>query len=908
MWVRRRIGVELAVCALGSLTLSGCAERPEREGTKAETHALSAPPVVSGPFDVERYPRDWDERAPGEFELGCGVMRCLAVHKSSSTGGHLVATRISIAGSLMDEPRIVLGEDEEVVGVAGCDDEFLVASTSGGTLRYRRIRGSDGRILSDDPTSRLPAEPPLQMVSTGASILILTRSGDDVAAQVFDANLEPAGDPAVLPAFSYLSSGAVPGDGQYLVASYGEAARIDEASGALLDSPPILFSRYNSGPYNRARGVYKDGVYQLAWAGGAIFGARIDAATGTPLDPDDTFNEVSGVKLLRTVNANLTSYFDVDLISDNVVVTYGYTNRDLEAIRVDVATGLAVDATAADLGLLAPAIGDGYPTFSVHGLGERAFLVNDATYLRTGIGYDDNRVVRFADDRSVAKTSYPRYSPRIASNGSTYLAVFERASTAYPSNPREIVATRVDPATGVYLDDPPLSLGVGEDVGVASDGTDYLVFYLEWREGVLHYHTRKVLADGTLRPEHLGRLEDSGSFLDTELTWNGTYYGAHFRAMTARFDTDGELVLPDDFVSGDRIGRLLGSGFSDDRAALAADTTPPPDMRTFLYVGSGSSVVSDVTAVRVRSLTGAMLGSTTVAPGHWSPVAASDGTRALVVSQPRNTSEWSGRFVDFVTGLPIEGTEKSLPDLTGKSVRRAFFDGTNFGITAMLGGDPLSVRLFRYTPELERVPGDPAEGTLLTHFDGNLHDQGIGFAQPGRGALAYGAYDLERLGFAVKLTFFNTDGSEPPQPPDPGTGGSGGADSGSAGAGSGDAGEPGGDAGGMTNGDAGSDGSDAGGTSSTTGGRSTGGSASTTGGTSSDGGADARGGTDGAGRPGSGEGGAAGEPGGNGGKNSRSGGGDDAGCGCRAGAPAHTRGAWLAFLMLAALASFRRGR
>jgi hypothetical protein len=104
-------------------------------------------------------------------------------------------------------------------------------------------------------------------------------------------------------------------------------------------------------------------------------------------------------------------------------------------------------------------------------------------------------------------------------------------------------------------------------------------------------------------------------------------------------------------------------------------------------------------------------------------------------------------------------------------VRRAFFDDGTFGVTAMTAGEPLSVRLFRYTPELERVPGDPADGTLLTHFDGNLHDHGVAFAAEGRGAFTYGAYDLDRLGLAIKLSFVNTDGSAPPDPPDPGSGG-----------------------------------------------------------------------------------------------------------------------------------------
>lgn len=904
MWVRR-IGAGLVTCALGLLTLSSCAERSERSVARMERAGLSAAPVVSGPFDIERYPQDWDERAPGEFELGCGTMRCLAVHLASGAGSHLVATRISIAGQILDAPRIVLGQNETVLGVVGRDDEFLVASTSGGGVRYRHIRGSDGAILSDDPTPRLPASPPVQMVSTGTTVLILTNDDAGVAAQVFDASLEPVAEPVILAGFSSLSTGGIPGDGQYLVASYGDAARIDETTGASLDSPPILFSRYNTGTGRRARGVYQDGVYQLAWAGGrGVYGARIDAATGEPLDPDDTFNETSGVKLLREVNANLTSEFDVDLVSDNVVVTYGYTSRTLEAIRVDVSTGLPVDTTAANLGLLAPAIVD-YPTFSMHGLGERAFLVNDATYLRTGTGYDDNRVVRFAEDRSIAKTSYPRYSPRLASNGSTYLAVFERASTAYPSNPREIVATRVDPATGAYLDDPPILVGIGEDAGVASDGTDYLVLSLGWESGELRYWTRKLLADGTLLPARAGRLEDSGSWLDIELTWNGTYYGAQFRSMAARFDADGEIVLPE---AGGAYAPLLGSGFGDQRAAVVADTMPAADMRTFLYVGSGSSIVSDVTGVRVRALTGAVLGSTTIAAGHWNPVATSDGTRALVVSQDRETNEWWGRFVDFVTGLPIEGSAKLLPDLTDTSVARVFFDDGTFGVTALLEGPPRSVHLFRYTQELERVAGDPAEGTPLTHFDGNLHDHSAALAANGRGAFAYGADDLDRLGLAVKLSFFSTDGSAPPEPP---VGGEGGAGSGAAGSGSGDAGETGMSAGGTPNGDAGNDGVGAGGApdgsaGSPSAGNTSGGSSGASGGAS--GSANATGGSNNAGAPGSDEGGTAGAAAGSAGRaGSGDRGGDDAGCGCRAGATARPTGSLLVAFALSLLALVRTG-
>ncbi|AUX20502.1 uncharacterized protein SOCEGT47_009740 [Sorangium cellulosum] len=758
--------------------MTGCGtERQQPTGEAAAALEVR----VSGPFDAEPYPTDFYPVPPGTFKLACGSQRCLAVHKLSSSSSAVLATRVDGTGALVDMPRIRLGVAELVLGVLARDDEFLVVTARDQPdpdVRYHRIRGSDGRVL-EDPTPRLPAAPPTHMAAAGASYLFLVRTaGSEREARLYDAELNPVGDPVILP--SSLARSLTPGEGQYLVAGYGQALRISEATGAALDPAPIEFSRYNGS--DSPLGVYKDGVYQLVWADqSAVYGSRIDAATGEPLDPDDTFNELSGVKVIRRLEHRLTGKFDVTIIGGDVVASWGEDLSEVHAQRIDLTTGLPVGSRPTLLAYIPQTLYN-YPTLDFQTLGDSVFFVNNETFLRPGTRSADERIATFGQDRDVAFRSRARYAPAVASNGNGYLVVFERRSPEDGQAP-EILATRIDPATGAYLDDPPLAIGVGWTPTVSSDGGSYLVMWSSSDARGTSSHARQVRADGTLGVEKRWLVFDSGQTFKTQVTWNGSYYGVAWGSRHGRLDNDGDLVAPDPLPAGESAIRGFGVRWhpevSNSRPRVVADHALPPERRTFLYVGEAEAsgrITPDVVAVRVRSRTGALLGSTLIAEKHATPFAASDGTRLAVISRDLDTGDWEGVFVDAESGLPVAGTEKVLVrGAADRAVSEFFFDGEAFCVVLYQGEDSgSSLRLRRFDGALDPVEGDVADGARVTFSASRGWDFGVASSGNARGLLAYSQSDIDRLGTAIRLSFFAADGSMPPEPPVSGAGGAGG--------------------------------------------------------------------------------------------------------------------------------------
>ncbi|WP_437278663.1 hypothetical protein WME90_46885 [Sorangium sp. So ce375] len=761
------------------LATMGCgADR--QEPTAQAASALEV--RVSGPFDVEDYPTDFDLSHPGPFKFACGSQRCLAAYRFSTTGAYVLATRIDGTGAFVDTPRIRLGRGESVLKVVARADEFLVVTVRDhpdNSVHYYRIRGSDGRVL-DDPTPRLPAVAPTLVAATDASYLFLTPSaGSESEVRLYDAELNPVGDPVIFPLTPTLMDDLIPGEGQYLVVGYGNALRISEATGAALDPAPFVISRYSQGYSRLTRGVYKDGVYQLVWAvADVVQGSRIHAATGEVLDPDDTFNELTGAKLLRTLrNTVTTGVVDVTNLGGDVVASWGYDARKVDAIRVDLTTGLPINGTSPRTIAfeLAPAILH-YPTFELHPLGESVFLVNDDTFLRTGrvqAGYPTS----FGPDRVVSFRTYPRMDPAVASNGNGSLVVFSRESRTLEYG-YEILATRIDPATGAYLDDPPLPIGIGYDPTVSSDGSSYLVLWRAPVAGGTRYRAREVRATGTLGVEKAGVAYDTGNSARAQVTWGGSYYGVAWNGYHARFDSDGDVVAPDPLPAGESRIRSLGVTWKS-APRVAADYALPPERRTFLYVGTVErDLITSVAAVRVRSQTGSLLRSTVIAENHTAPIVASDGTRIAVISRDVGTGDWEGVFVDAESGLPVAGTEKVLVTAAADRTVSAFlFDGEAFCVVVRgpdEDGSGFSLRLRRFDRALDPIEGDAADGGRITFNNQGFSSAVVASTGNARGIVAYQTSDIDRLGTAIKLNLFTADGTMPPEPSSSGAGGAGG--------------------------------------------------------------------------------------------------------------------------------------
>ncbi|MGK4007182.1 hypothetical protein WMF31_31460 [Sorangium sp. So ce1036] len=764
-------------CLSAALAMTGCGT--ERQQPTAEA-AAALEVRVSGPFDAEPYPTDFYPVPPGTFKLACGSHRCLAVHKLSSSSSTVLATRVDGTGALVDTPRIRLGVAELVLGVLARDDEFLVVTARDRPdpdVRYHRIRGSDGRVL-EDPTPRLPAVPPAHMATTGASYLFLVpTAGSEREARLYDAELNPVGDPVILP--SSLARSLTPGAGQYLVAGYGQALRISEATGAALDPAPIEFSRYNGS--DSPLGVYKDGVYQLVWADqSAVYGSRIDAATGEPLDPDDTFNELSGVKVIRRLEHRLTGKFDVTIIGGDVVASWGEDLSEVHAQRIDLTTGLPIGSRPTLLAYIPQTLYN-YPTLDFQTLGDSVSSSTtrpSCARARAPPMSASRRSARTGTWLSGAAPAMRRRSPRTA------MATSWCSSGARPRTGRRRRSwRRASIRRPARTSTPPLAIGVGWTPTVSSDGSSYLVMWSSSDARGTSSHARQVRADGTLGAEKRWLVFDSGQTFKTQVTWSGSYYGVAWGSRHGRLDNDGDLVAPDPLPAGESAIRGFGVRWhrevSNSRPRVVADYALPPERRTFLYVGEAEAsgrITPDVVAVRVRSRTGALLGGTLIAEKHATPFAASDGTRLAVISRDLDTGDCEGVFVDAESGLPVAGTEKVLVrGAADRAVSEFFFDGEAFCVVLYQGEDSgSSLRLRRFDRALDPVKGDVADGARVTFSASRGWDFGVASSGNARGLLAYSRSDVDRLGTAIRLSFLAADGSMPPEPPVSGAGGAGG--------------------------------------------------------------------------------------------------------------------------------------
>src|SRR5690606_35454591 len=335
-------------------------------------------------------------------------------------------------GTLLDTPRLYISEQNGPLRrVFARGEEFLVIARESSdplTYGYWRISAIDGSVQRFQPALVDPL--PDLAASTGATWLMVTAvPGTSTSrAQVYASDFTPVGEPIPLP-FSTSTMGLVPGEGQYLATQYGRAVRISEA-GELLDPEPIVYSAYKK---DLTRGAYHDGVYQLAWAGqgigSSVWASRIDAQTGTPLDPDDTFNEISGAKLLRTHTSYATGDFSVTRIDGDIVVHWLLSNGDVQGVRVDPATGMRANGSVSAPPTMARLSSLSYdPPYELHGLGTSALLVEVSRRIRTGPAEATSRIVEFGGARPINVPSFSRIQPAAAFNGENYLVAFRYRS------------------------------------------------------------------------------------------------------------------------------------------------------------------------------------------------------------------------------------------------------------------------------------------------------------------------------------------------------------------------------------------------------------------------------------------------------------------------------------------------
>ncbi len=783
----RHLGYGFSLLLMG--LLFGCERGPasDAEGLAKVTSALQV--QVSPPFDVEPYPTVFDMTSPGRAKLACGTSHCLMIYNLALPDNinRVFATRFDANGTRLDEPSLQISKNEYILGVGARGDEFLVVTSqynnyttsSIGTVHYYRVGGSDGAVL-EDATSRMPTATPYRIALTGSTWMIVYPGVSYYASlALYDASLQPVGTPVPFQALATTLE-VVPGPGQYFAVGYGLYQRIDESTGAPIESAPVKYTQYLSPADERA--AYLNGVYEIVCGSGIqLYGWRVNATTGALLDPDDTFNGKTGGKVLRDVSATVTNVpqgIEVDAFDNSVIVSYFSSYWEVNAMRVDITTGLPASTTTDSFGSVPGSITTG-GTFQFNVLGQSAFLMDNDQYIKNGTTEASPNIANFPGSwLTAAVPAYLRWLPQVASNGSNYVVVFTVGSTS-----PQVYATRIDPNTGAYLDNPPVLIGAGYYPSVVLTGSGYLISWINpnGTGGTYGYSIQFPLPTQANTNQYA--ISSSNISVTPQFAYNGDYLLSTWGNLAARMTATGGVLSADGLAAGASPYYSLGfwhsSSVSGPWPAVVGDTTPTSAYRTFLVVGNTGTLTSPtVSAVRIRSATGAMQATTTVATGHENPFAATDGTNFLVVSNAYGTRNWDGVFVDSLSGLPV-GTPVPMAALTSsQTVTGLFFDGTNYNLIisdvyADLTVDSLYLR--RFDTSLNRLAEEgTGMGTLLSGSYPFRWTSGAANMSNGRSMVVFDAIDPARAGAAIKGVFVASDGSTPTL----GTGGA----SGSAGA------------------------------------------------------------------------------------------------------------------------------
>ncbi|MET0791200.1 MAG: hypothetical protein ABW061_06730 [Polyangiaceae bacterium] len=743
----------------------GCGEQPTEYVTQVHQRLAEK---VSSPFDLERYPTDFNTAYPEKIVADCGTKRCVVAHHLSFSDGSgwALATRVDASGTVVDTPRIQVAAGQWPVRVIAREDEFLLITSSTASadvapFHFYLLQGESGTV-SAVPGQDLPTTIPVHAAGGPNGWIMYSRHGQasDMSAQVYDTAFRPLGTPVTFPASLADIQDPVVGPDQYLVGDYGTVIRMDAKTGAALDDPPILLSKYLSGGM---RGVFADDIYQLVWGSRyGVVGARLRASTGQILDPDDDFNQTPGPKTLRSHVSAASGNIDIDRLAGDVVVSFAMVDHSLQAMRVNPQTGMPDNPNPVTIQILQYNSGSA-SVHELHALNDIVLVEDSLRYLDIGQRQNAPNIARFPNPSlTLAVPAYDRFSCRTAASSAGFLAVYAIGSSSYRQGSK-IVATRINPDTGAYLDDPPIAIGTGEYPAVASNGSDYFVAWLSTADGNTTAHWRVVQANGKLGTAQSAPLYTGVDDVAPAITFNGDYYLATFGSRAARFQPDGQLVFPSTPLPNNSAIYDTGFYFTLGGASpqVAADTTPNADRKTFLLVGeTGSDTARSVSARRLRSQTGALLDTTTIAAGNRQPFTASDGTDLLVVSLEPTSGAWYGVFVDPVSGTPRADTKKVLLASVG-SVNAVFYDGTHYDIIANDNSTfPWHARLHRFDSTLTRVSDDDPAGTLLSADRQSLYDTDAA-ARGQRGLFVFQTSDVPRFGVDIKGVLFAADGSDP---------------------------------------------------------------------------------------------------------------------------------------------------
>lgn len=751
---------ELGAVSALLMAMVGCSERSE----PIRQAAVSAPlheAKVSAPFDLEPYP-DGIAIQPSDEIIACGSSKCLYVYQTSIDGNLAVyGLRTTPTGTPLDSPhRHLRGVVVRAVVPVGPD--FLVAALDydsthvGYEAHVFRVDGGTGELGGDLPWS---FGEPVRAVSAGNTVLVTNRLSQGVV-------LDAATLAAVGPTFDipFNVEAMVPGPDQYLLTDGTQLMLVDATTGGPLDASPATFNGYRL-PYS-VDGVYEGGVYTLAWTSGHdVYLSRVKP-DGSLLDPDDDFNQISGAISLCTGCSQSplagagNGGVSVASIGGQVTVfwtTYPAFGWQLRASRFDPATGMAVsgDTTAPEL-----ALSYSYrdPVMSVGDAGGVVLYKGQADALE--VTTDPFSITQVSGEQLPYRSASRSY-PSVAYDGQTFLVAWAQEGV--------VRASRIDPSSGTYLDDPPLAIGSGSHPAVTSDGTDFLV---AWVVNDYQVTRRVVHGDGSMEAE-VAPAFDAGStssalddVLDVRLVGNGKYYLLSWVDQTNLYypNVEGVRLRSDGTAVDGSVVQLAvphGSAFH----ATVADRPSDPTKSTFLVIYNSTQTGVDLTITRYRSELGSLIDPvTTIDSGNGEvsriPFAATDGTH-LIAGWTESSTSWLGA-IDPLSG-ELVGAARGLGGIDRGWMTGLWYDGLSFDVAfwkAVPTG--IQVRLKRFDTDLSPLDTayDPTGQILLDDlaYKPSRETFAVAAGPVGRSLLVYQDVSRERHGVRLAGRFLDNDG------------------------------------------------------------------------------------------------------------------------------------------------------
>jgi hypothetical protein len=487
---------------------------------------------------------------------------------SATTGVDLFGARIAIGGGVIDAadlPISTAASNQYSPAVASTGTDFLVTwaddrdqATNGRDLYALRLGTDAIPLTAEMPVSTAPGDQNTPAAaSDGTAYLVVWSDGQNAAtsgADLYAARID--------------TSGVLDVDGIPLVNFVGDQLAPDLVADA-------------------------SGSYYLVWqtstgSGSDVFGASVQAdalvlARSAPLVISAAAGDQTGPTVATNGAGHLVAWTDTRNVG---------SEPDVYAARID-ASGALLDV-------------DGFPV-SLAIIPERwpAVATNGTDYLVAwedgrpgaagiwGVRVDATGIVLDPSGIPISTGGLCEQSPKVASNGSDYLLVWQdyRNTTECPSDfipppPADIYGARVS-AAGAVLDPAGIAIATSaadEDLpSVASNGSDYLV---AWQQ---NFYNSDIYG---------ARVSGSGAVLDTTPISISTATGAQYFPAIAWDGTDYLAAWQDSRNGNATTGpfniygaRVSAAGSVLDPSGIAISTAPIISPYPLAIAGDGSNAL-----------------------------------------------------------------------------------------------------------------------------------------------------------------------------------------------------------------------------------------------------------------------------------------------------------------------------